>query len=457
MKIMKNERTENLRELDRKYLWHPFTPMLDWIESEPLIIEYGEGAYIYDTDGRRYLDGVSSLWVNTHGHRAAKIDAAIRGQLDRIAHSTLLGLGNVPSIELAARLVSLAPAGLSRVFYSDSGSTAVEIALKIAFQRQRQRGEPHPSKVKFVTFVNAYHGDTIGSVSVGGIDLFHAMYKPLLFHSHKAPSPHCYRCHLGLKHPSCGIACLDALEDILKERSGEIAGVIIEPLVQGAAGMITAPAGHLRRVRELCNTYDVLMIADEVAVGFGRTGRMFACEHEGVTPDIMTLAKGITGGYIPLAATLVTDEVFSAFLSRYEEGKTFYHGHTYTGNPLACAAAMANLDIFKEDNVIENLAPKIARMTGRLKEITGMDHVGDARQRGMMAGIELVSDKLSKEPYNINQKVGVRVCMKTRERGVILRPLGDVVVLMPPLCVTAGQIDELMEAVRLSIAEVCGS
>lgn len=452
---MNNQRTKDLRELDRKYLWHPFTPMLDWVESEPLIIERGEGAYIYDTDGRRYLDGVSSLWVNTHGHRAEKINRAIQEQLDRIAHSTLLGLGNVPSIELASKLISIAPRGLTKVFYSDSGSTAVEIALKIAFQYQRQRKEPAPGKSKFVTFVNAYHGDTVGSVSVGGIDLFHAMYKPLLFHSYKAPSPYCYRCPLELKNPACGIACLDELEKILDKNSGEIVGVITEPLVQGAAGIITAPKGHLARVREICNRFGVLMIADEVAVGFGRTGRMFACEREGVTPDIMALAKGITGGYLPLAATLVTDEVFGAFLTRYKDRKTFYHGHTYTGNPLACAAAIANLDIFEQDRVIENLAPKIKRMGHGLDKIAAMNNVGDARQRGMMAGIEMVRDKKTREPFDPDAMMGVRVSMKSRDYGVILRPLGDVVVLMPPLCVTNDQIDQLTEAVRLSIGEIC--
>lgn len=431
--------------------------MADWLDSEPLIIERGEGASVFDTDGRKYLDGVSSLWVSTHGHRKEKIDNAIRAQIERIAHSTLLGLSNVPSIELAAKLIEIAPRGLSRVFYSDSGSTAVEIALKIAYQFQRQKNNPQPSKTRFVTFANAYHGDTIGSVSVGGIDLFHSLYKPLLFHSIKAPSPYCYRCPLNLKRASCGIACLDELENILKKHHEEVIGVIIEPRVQGAAGMITSPQGHLSRVRDICDKYDVLMIADEVATGFGHTGKMFACEHENVSPDIMTIAKGITGGYLPLAATLTNEEIFSAFLTRYDEQKTFYHGHTYTGNPLACAAAIANIEIFSEEKVMQSLQSKIALLKRGLDSMADMGHVGDIRQLGTMVGIEIVKNKKTKLAFDLKEKMGVRVCMKARDYGVILRPLGDVIVLMPPLCITDDEIEQMLFSVRKSIEDTVGA
>ncbi len=450
---MKPEDSGKIKELDKSYLWHPFTPMLDWLEDDPLVVERGEGAWLFDTDGHRYLDGISSLWVTVHGHRHPRIDDAIREQLDRIAHSTLLGLTNVPSAVLAKRLIDIAPPGLKRVFYSDSGSTAVEIAIKIAFQYWRQCRNPRPEKTRFVTFVNAYHGDTVGSVSVGGIDLFHAMYKPLLFQSFRVPSPYCYRCELGKTFPECSLACTDRLEEILEEHSDEVAAVICEPLVQGAAGMITAPDGHLRRVRELCDRYDVLLIADEVAVGFGRTGAMFACETQGVTPDLMVLAKGLTGGYLPLAATLVTDRVFEAFLTRHDEHRTFYHGHTYTGNPLACAAAIANIELFEEEKTLDRLAPRIERLSHGLEKIANLDHVGDVRQRGVMVGIEIVKNKSTREPFDIEEKKGVKICRQARRYGVILRPLGDVVVLNPPLCIDDDQVDMLVEAVGNSIVD----
>ena len=450
---MKPEEIDKIKQLDKDYVWHPFTPMLDWIEGDPLIINRGEGAWIFDAEGNRYLDAVSSLWVTVHGHRHPKIDAAVRDQLDRIAHTTMLGLANEPSALLAQRLVDIAPSGLKRVFYSDSGSEAVEIAVKIAFQYWRQCKHPRPEKNRFVTFVNAYHGDTIGSVSVGGIDLFHAMYKPLLFKSFRAPSPYCYRCELDKTYPDCSIACLDKLDDILRENSDEIAAVICEPRVQGAAGMITAPPGHLRRVRELCDRYDVLLIADEVAVGFGRTGAMFACEVEDVTPDLMVLAKGLTGGYLPLAATMATDRVFDAFLTRYEDRRTFYHGHTYTGNPLACAAAIANIKLFDEEKTLERLAPRIERLRSGLDKIAKLDHVGDIRQRGVMVGIEIVKDKSNGAPFDIAEKKGARICQKARQYGIVIRPLGDVVVLNPPLCIDNDQVDMLIEAVGNSIVD----
>src|SRR3990170_2243555 len=336
-----------LAALDHAHLWHPFTQMQEWVTEPPLIIEEGEGSRVRDMEGRWYWDGVSSLWVNVHGHRKPEIDRAIVAQLDKIAHSTLLGLGNAPSIELAQRLVRIAPKGLKKVFYSDNGSTAVEIALKMAFQYWEQTGKPE--KKQYIAFTGAYHGDTFGSMSVGEIDIFVKKYRPLLFSAVRAPYPYCYRCPVGKAFPDCKTACLKVFEDSLKKHGKEIAACIIEPLLQGAAGMVTSPPGFLKEVRRLTKKYNVLLIADEVATGFGRTGHMFACDAEGVSPDFLCLAKGITGGYLPLAATLTTDKIYKAFLGRYEDYRSFFHGHTYTGNPLGCAAAIASLDIFEKE------------------------------------------------------------------------------------------------------------
>ncbi|WP_353928770.1 adenosylmethionine--8-amino-7-oxononanoate transaminase [Desulfofundulus kuznetsovii] len=446
-----------LEQWDKEYVWHPFTQMQQYTREKPLIIARGEGSYLIDVEGNRYLDGVSSLWVTVHGHCHPALNRAIKEQLDEIAHSTLLGLANVPSILLAKKLVEITPPGLNKVFYSDAGATAVEIALKMAFQYwQQKEGGRFRSKTKFISLVEAYHGDTIGSVSVGGISLFHGIFKPLLFECLHAPAPYCYRCPLERERESCGMACADRLEELLKEHHQEVAAVIIEPLVQGAAGMITAPDGFLRRVRELCTRYNVLLIADEVAVGFGRTGRLFACEHEGVSPDLMCLAKGITGGYLPLAATLTTDEVYSAFLGKPEEGKTFYHGHTYTGNPLACAAALASIELFEKENLLAALQPKIELLHRKLGGFWELPHVGDIRQRGMMVGIELVADKKTKQPYPREEQVGHRVILEARRRGLVIRPLDNVIVLMPVLAMSEEELNQVLEITYESIAVVTG-
>jgi adenosylmethionine-8-amino-7-oxononanoate aminotransferase len=449
--------TKALEEDDKTYIWHPFTQMKAYATEKPLVIEKGEGCALIDTEGERYIDGVSSLWVNLHGHRRKEIDEAIVSQLGKIAHSTLLGISNVPAVTLAKRLVEITPPGLTKVFYSDNGSTAVEVAIKIAFQYWQQKGSPSPQKTRFLTLANAYHGDTLGSVSVGGIDLFHELYRPLLFSAHRAPSPYCYRCSLEQTHPSCGLACADEIESILKEHHHEIAAMIIEPAVQGAAGMLVSPQGYLTRVRELTRLYDVLLIADEVAVGFGRTGTLFACEHEGVEPDMMALAKGITGGYLPLAATLVTDEIFGAFLGNAEEGKTLYHGHSYTGNPLGCAAALASLDIFDKDRLLESLKQKILFLEEKLELFLSLPHVGEVRQKGFMVGIELVEDKKTKRPYPVAKRVGHRVILEARRKGAIIRPLGDVIVIMPPLSISFGELGTLLDVVFESIGSVTGN
>jgi adenosylmethionine-8-amino-7-oxononanoate aminotransferase len=422
-----NEKTRQWVELDKQYLWHPFTQMADWLASEPVIIERGEGFYLIDTEGRRYIDGVSSLWCNIHGHCIKAIDDAIQAQLEEIAHSTLLGLGQTRSIELARRLIRIAPKGLAKVFYSDSGATAVEIALKIAYQYWHNTGQKQ--RTRFIALREAYHGDTVGAVSVGGMELFHGVYKSLLFETFFVPSPHPYRFNGTAEQ--CVQHSLETMENLLKKHTGEIAAIIVEPLVQGAAGMIVHPKGFLKSVEQLARKYDVLLIVDEVATGFGRTGKMFACEHEDVRPDLMCLAKGISGGYLPLAATLATQKIFDAFLGRVEEFKTFYHGHTYTGNALACAAGLASLDLFEKNRVLESLPAKIEIIADALAQIKLLSNVGDVRQCGMMTGIELVKDKATKKPFEYKHTIGAKICAAMRHRGAMLRPLGDVIVLIP--------------------------
>ncbi len=449
---MHNKRTVQLMNDDKEYIWHPFTQMKDYAAADNIIIERGEGVYLIDTDGNRYIDGVSSLWTNLFGHNNAKITGAIKAQLDRIAHSTLLGLANVPATTLAKKLVEIAPKGLKRVFYSDNGSTAVEISLKMSYLYHMHRGDT--VRTKFIALRNSYHGDTLGAVSVGGIELFHSLFKPLLADVVFAPSPYCYRCELSLEPDSCGMRCADALEELAKRHHGETAALIIEPIVQGAGGIITAPDGYLRRVREICTKYGILMIADEVAVGFGRTGRMFGCDNEGVTPDIMAVAKGLSGGYLPMAATLTTDAVYDAFLGEYSEYKTLFHGHTFTGNQLGASAAVATLEIFKEERVLERLQPKIELLTSLLEGFKEHPCVGDVRQRGFIAAIELVRDKAAKERFAPADRIGHKVIQRAAGQGLIIRPLSDVIVIMPPYIITGGELTRMMEIISESINHV---
>ena len=391
------------------------------------MIDRAEGVELIDTDGRRYLDGVSSLWCNVHGHRHPAIDEAVREQLDRVAHSTMLGLSHPGAAELAARLIEVAPPGLSRVFYSDSGSTAVEVALKMAFQYWQHRGGQHVRRARFICLEDAYHGDTIGSVSVGGMELFHSAFGPLLFEAHHAPP-----------------GDIEAMERLISRREEEVAAVVIEPLVQGAAGMITHPPGYLRALRRLCDRHGLLLICDEVATGFGRTGTMFACEQEGVSPDLLCVAKGLTGGYMPLAATLATERIYEAFFGSYSEFKTFFHGHTYTGNPLACAAALASLEVFHRERTLVRLQPKIRLLSESLAEVEEMNEVSEVRQCGLMVGIDLGE-------HDPELGLGHRVALEARKRGVIVRPLGDVIVLMPPLAISKQDLRRLVDVVAESI------
>jgi adenosylmethionine-8-amino-7-oxononanoate aminotransferase len=420
----------DLDDLDRQVMWHPFTQMAEW---EPLVIAAGDGNYVIDTSGRRYLDGVSSLWCNVHGHRHPRLDRALRAQLDRIAHSTFLGLTHEPAIRLGAALLEVAPSGLRRVFYSDSGATAVEIALKQSFQYWQLRG--CAGKQRFLRLDEAYHGDTLGAVGVGGIALFHRIFGPLLVRSTAIPTP----------AGSDGSAALDALEQQLVAHAAELAAFVMEPLVQGAAGMLVHPRGFLARAAELCRRHGVHLIVDEVATGFGRTGTLFACEQEGVAPDFLCLAKGISGGYLPLAATLTTEEIYAAFLGSQHELKQFFHGHTYTANPLACAVGIESLALLR-DSTLPNVRAQLPRFTAALARLAGVAGVCAVRQCGLMAGIELAA----RPPRHL----GNEVCARVRGHGVILRPLGDVVVWMPPLTIQPEDIDLLERTTAMAIREV---
>ena len=443
--------TDQLRHLDKRHIWHPFTQHKLWNEDDPLVITDADGMYLIDSDGTRYLDGVSSLWCNVHGHRVPEIDAAIRAQLDRVAHSTMLGLSNEPAIVLADRLMQIVPQNLKKIFYSDSGATATEVAFKLAAQNWHNIGRGE--KCEFVGFAEAYHGDTFGAMSVGRTEAFHKPYFPLLFKTHFAPTPFVYHSDTPGEPETVKERCLAALDDILREHGHHIAAVCIEPIVQGAGGMIVQPGGFLRGVRSLCDKHDVLLIADEVAVGFGRTGKMFACEHENVQPDMMCVAKGITGGYLPLAATLATRKIYDAFLGDPWEGKTFFHGHTYTGNPLACAAALASLDLFEKNDLVHQVQQKARRLAGLLEPLKQLPHVGDIRQKGFMVGIELVAAQATRKPFDPKKRTGAAVCKRLRNHGIILRPLGDVLVMMPPLAMDETELKEIVSAIYLELRD----
>jgi adenosylmethionine---8-amino-7-oxononanoate aminotransferase len=444
--------SKTLRKWDQTYVWHPFTQMQDWQDEDFLIIDSAKGNYLIDTEGKRYLDGVSSLWCNIHGHRVKKLDQAIKKQVGKVAHSTFLGLSSVPAIHLAKKLIEIVPKGLTRVFYSDSGSEACEIAIKMSYQYWQLKGET--KRTKFVRLTNAYHGDTVGSVSMGGIDLFHQIFKPLLFKSIGVAAPDRYHESFDGTEEAYLDLCAKRLEAALKKHKGEICAVMMEPLVQGAAGMITQPKGYISRARALTKKYNTLLVFDEVATGFGRTGRMFASEHESVTPDILCLAKGLSGGYLPLAATVTTETIYKAFLAPYEDLKAFFHGHTFTANPLACAVSLANLRIFDQEGTLQKLSPKIALLSQLLKRFWKLKHVGDVRQIGFMVGIELVCDQVTQKPYQVSEKIGIRVIQEARRNGVAIRPLGNVIILMPPLSTKASELGRLANVTYQSIKKV---
>ncbi len=424
-----------LEAWDDAHVWHPFTPHAVYRDEQPLLVEAGEGHDLIDVDGNRYLDGVASIWCNTFGHRKKAIDDAIKAQLDRIAHATLLGHVTVPAVELAKRLADLAPEPLTKVFYSDNGSTAVEIALKMAYQYWQQvDGGAHAKRKRFLAFDAAYNGDTIGAVSVGGIDLFHRIFDPMLFDVLRAPSPY------GQAEEA-----LTALAELFDRYEGEIAAMVIEPGFQGAGGILPLPEGFLADAVAIARANGALVVFDEVAVGMGRSGALFCCEREGVTPDFLCIAKGLTAGYLPLAATLATQKVFDAFVAPPGEAKTFFHGHTYTGNALGCAAALATLDVFEREGVLDAMPAKVEYFSSSLGRLAGHPCVKDVRSYGLAGGLELA--KPDGSAFDPNARTGIRVCLRARERGVFLRPLSDVLVVMPPLTVSHEEIDRIVDAI----------
>ncbi len=449
---------DEVRRWDAAHLWHPFTQMEEYLATDPLVVVRAEGNDLVDDRGRRLFDATSALWCNLLGHRVPEIDAAVRDQLDRIAHSTLLGATHPPAAELARRLVELAPRGLNRVFFSDDGATAVEAALKIAFQyRLQTQGREAASKAVYLSFDNAYHGDTLGAAAVGGVELFHETFRPILMPARKTPSPYCYRCPLGKTPETCAIDCADEVEAALAREDGRVCAVILEPGVQAAAGMLVLPDGFLTKVAAACRRHGALLILDEVATGFGRTGALFACAKEGVVPDLLCVAKGLTGGYLPVAATLATDAVYDVFLGRYEEFRHFFHGHTYTGNPLGCAAALATLRLLADGRVVGGVPRQEALLRAALAPVAAHRNVGDVRQAGLMCGVELVADRATKARFPAGERVGHNVCLAIRERGIFIRPLGDVIVLMPPLSSSDDELRRLADALHATLVERFGA
>lgn len=431
--------------------WHGFTQMAT---HEPLVIREADGCWLTTEDGKRLFDGVSSLWCNVHGHRHPVMDQAVRDQLDRVAHVTSLGMSCDTTEKLATKLAEITPGDLSHVFFSSDGSSAVEASLKMAIQYWHGRGDAKPEKTEYLALGSAYHGDTTGSVALGGIAHFHKLFAPILFQPRRGPTPCTYRLPDGIDRQHAADHYADRMEEIIREHHQKLAAVVMEPLVQGAAGMVTHPDGFLRRVRELCDRYEVLLICDEVATGFGRTGKMFACEHEGVTPDILCVGKGLTGGYLPMAATIARPHVYEAFLAPPTELKQFFHGHTFGGNPLAAAAAIASIDLFEKNRLCDSVQSKSNFLRGRLDAIAGHPHVGDIRGRGLMVGIELVQDRAARQPFDAAKLIGQRVCKHAIDNGVWVRPLGDVIVLMPPLVASEDELNRLAETVIEAIGSV---
>lgn len=433
----------NWLKKDLKYIWHPYTQMKDCVNFPLLLIEKARGIKLYDQRGRFYYDTISSWWCNVHGHNHPLIKKAIKKQLDVLEHTLFAGITHKPAIQLAEELVLIAPKGLSKVFFSDNGSTSVEVALKMSFQYWQNIGKK--KKTKFVSLDMGYHGDTVGTMSVSGVDLFNEMFSPLFFSSYKVPSPYCYRCPMKKERSSCKIDCLSLLEKLLQDKSGQIAGIIIEPLLLGAGGMIVYPKEYLIGVKRLAKKFGIHLITDEVATGFGRTGQMFACDLAGVNPDFMCLSKGITAGYLTMGATLTTDEIYKAFYADYQKKKTFFHGHTYTANPLSCAAALASLDVFKQENTLEQVANIIPYFHNRMETFRDLKYVGDVRYIGLIGVVELVKNKSTKQGFSFNERIGLKVYRQGLKHNLILRPLGNVIYLFLPLCLKKRELDDILD------------
>lgn len=433
--------------------------MSEWETQDTIMIEKARGNYLIDNKGKKYFDGTASMWVNVHGHNRREINSAIKAQIDKVSHSTLLGLANEPSTVLSEKLLKLLPPHFKKIFYSDDGSTAVEVALKMAFQYHSLKGDK--KRKKFVAFTNAYHGDTVGGMSVGEIDVFVETFKPLLFKSFRAEYPNCYRCPVGKTHPECKLACLKSFEDILKKHHSEIAACIVEPMMEGAFGMVPMPEGYLTKMAKLCKKYKILLIFDEVATGFGRTGKMFALDHLDKTigktkPDIICFAKGLTGGYLPLAATVTTKKIYDVFLGKFEDFKAFFHGHTYTGNQLGSAAAIASIDLFKKDKTLSTGKKKSKLIKSELEKLRDLPHIGDVRGMGFMWGVEIVKDRKTKKTFPTKDRIGYKICLKSRESGLFIRPLGDVITFIPPLTITEREIVKYIKIIKKAINEVTG-
>ena len=446
---------KNIIERDLKHNWHPYTQMKDCEDNPPIPIKRAEGIRLYDYDGNFYYDTISSWWCNVHGHNHPKIKKAINDQLDSLEHVLFAGFTHEPAVDLAEKLAEITPDGLTRIFYSDNGSTAVEVALKMSFQYWQNTGVN--GKTKFLSLDRAYHGDTLGAMSVSGVDLYNKRFGALLFDSFKAPTPYCYRCPCGKEKDDCAIECLGLLDEILSAHAEEIAAVILEPILMGAGGMIIYPSAYLEGASRLAKKHNVHLILDEVATGFGRTGKMFACEHAGVVPDFMCISKGITSGYLPLGVTVTNDKVYNAFYDDYEKQKTFFHGHTYTANPVSCAAACASIDLFNEENTLKNVRQINSALNSFLEEVSAHPLVGDTRSIGAVGAIELVKDKETREPFGLEERVGSLIYKKGLEKGLLLRPLGNIVYFFLPLATTKEDLDDIFRRAGSVLAELTPS
>ena len=450
---------EEILNADRKHVWHPYTQMKDYEHRDPLFVERGEGVFLYDVYGKRYYDTISSWWAILHGHNHPVIKAKVKAQMDRLEQVHFAGTTHAPAVQLALKLVEMTPEPLNKVFYSDNGSTACEVAVKMSLQYWKQAGRPE--KERFISLERGYHGDTIGMLSLGGVPMFKGPFDCLTFHSHRLPTPYCYRCPMGLENldmddpdPACSLACLESLDDILKKEADRTAAIILEPLLLGAGGMIVYPKAYLSKVAEMAKSYRIHLILDEVATGFGRTGRMFAFEHCQVVPDFLCLSKGLTGGFMPMGATITTQEIFDAFYDDWDKGKTFFHGHTFTGNPVSAAAGLGSLEVFEKEDVLASLPSRINALAAGSKTFSNHPNVGDIRQIGMICAFEIVQEKSTKKAFDSSMRIGFQIYLAGLEKGVILRPLGDVIYLFLPLCTTESQIDDILERTMDTMKEV---